>query len=130
MRDSVSNYDQSCSVDTDCELVSSGDYCGGECQCGRSTINVNAVAQFNADVASAQSGSDAPDTFCGCPLETEPCCRGGICQVQCSFPGDTLAACVDAGGTCMPFFMCAQPGPSNACAYSDEACCITANGAR
>jgi hypothetical protein len=49
---SASNYDQSCTVDTDCAIVSSGNYCATHrCLCGGSAINVGALAQFNADVA-------------------------------------------------------------------------------
>jgi hypothetical protein len=48
---SASNYDQSCNVDTDCWEVSSGDYCSAICRCGTSAINVEALAQFNADVS-------------------------------------------------------------------------------
>jgi len=83
----ASNYDQSCTVDTDCVRVAAGDYCGDECLCGgESTINVGALAQFNADVAKTPIGSDAVEGVgadCGCPAEIDnaPCCQGGQCVV-------------------------------------------------
>jgi hypothetical protein len=125
---SASNYDQSCTVDTDCSMVSSGDYCSATCLCGGSAINVGALAKFNADVAKTPLGSGAlGNVFCGCPFSWGPCCRHGTCVGErggCSSPSDSLPACADAGGTCMPFGSCGQPGPPDACAYSDEMCCV------
>jgi hypothetical protein len=124
---SASNYDQSCSTDTECAMVSSGDYCDSDqCFCGGSAISVGALAQFSADVAKTPIGTGAiPAAFCGCPLEGPPCCRAGVCTTTCSSPNDTLPACADAGGICMPpNVTCGTPGPSNTCAYADEPCCI------
>jgi hypothetical protein len=129
---SASNYDQSCMVDTDCAEVASGDYCsvsGGICpNCGGTAINVGALAQFNADVSKTPIGSGAlGDVSCGCRFVNGPCCRHGVCQGEveaCSFPTDTLPACADAGGACMPFVPCIRSGPPDACAYSDESCCL------
>jgi hypothetical protein len=129
---SASNYDQSCTVDTDCVEVSSGDYCSAAtCQCGGSVVNVGALAQFRADVSKTPLGSGALMSLpCGCPLAAGPCCRQGMCKAgfgeDCSSPADTLAACVDAGGTCRPSALyggCNQGAP-DACAYSDEVCCV------
>jgi hypothetical protein len=49
---SASSYDQSCMQDTDCVGVRSTNYCNAQaCLCGGSAINMSALAQFNADVA-------------------------------------------------------------------------------
>src|SRR5580658_820236 len=128
---SASNYDQSCNVDSDCVEISSGDYCSATfCQCGGSVINVGALAQFKADVSKTPIGSGAlMGTVCGCSVPAGPCCRQGMCKAgfgDCSSPADTLPACADAGGTCMPsvlFGGCNQGAP-DACAYSDELCCV------
>jgi hypothetical protein len=99
----ASNYDQSCTVDTDCVRVAAGDYCGDECLCGgESTINVGALAQFNADVAKTPIGSGAVEGVgadCGCPTEIDnaPCCQGGQCVVgRCPETVDAAPANDDA----------------------------------
>jgi hypothetical protein len=129
---SASNYDQACNVDSDCAEVSSGDYCSATiCRCGGSVVNVGALAQFNADVSKTPLGSGAlMGATCGCAVPGGPCCRQGMCQNgygNCSAPADTLPACADAGGMCMPSVLyyggCAQ-GPPGSCAYADEVCCL------
>jgi|GEM_PF-2409273 len=126
---SASHYDQACTVDTDCAIVSSGDYCVAGCLCGGSALNVSALGQFNADVSKTPLGSGALGmVVCSCPAEFGACCRQGICQASsgCFSPSDTLPACANAGGTCQPPFVtaCNHPGPADACAYSDELCCL------
>jgi hypothetical protein len=132
---SASNYDQSCNVDTDCREVSPGDYCSPICRCGGAAIHAKALAQFNEDVSKTPLGSGALGSVgCYCPFQEGPCCRRGTCVGErgaCSAPTDTLPACSDAGGTCVfqgsaPVSgLCAEPGPPDACAYSDEICCTT-----
>jgi hypothetical protein len=133
---SASNYDQSCTVDTDCVEVSSSDYCSTtDCQCGGSAINVGALAQFKADVSKTPIGSGAlMGKVCGCGIAFGPCCRHGVCQGgfgqgefgDCSSPADALPVCADAGGTCVlsAFAICGTAGPPGSCAYSDETCCV------
>jgi len=88
----ASNYDQSCTVDTDCTEVSSGDYCSGDCICGGSTINVGSLANFNEDVSKTPLDSGALGNFsCNCPGEVSPCCLGGKCQ-----PGPQCNSVADA----------------------------------
>jgi hypothetical protein len=77
---SASNYDQSCTVDSDCQVVSSGNYCSATCLCGGSAINASAVAQFNKDVSKIPVGSGARGPLCNCPVESLPCCRHGVCE--------------------------------------------------
>jgi hypothetical protein len=89
---SASSYNQACSVDSDCRMVSSGNYCSAGCLCGGSAINVAAVAQFNDDVSKTPLGSGAlGNVICACPAEAVPCCRHGVCEgsfAECSTLGD------------------------------------------
>jgi hypothetical protein len=90
---SASSYDQSCTIDSDCRMVSSGNYCAATCLCGGSAINAAAVAQFNEDVSKTPLGSGAlGNVLCGCPAESAPCCRQGVCEgsfAACSAPANT-----------------------------------------
>lgn len=122
---SASDYDQSCTVDTDCAGVTSGDYCSPGCECGGSAINVSALPAFNAAVAATPRGSGALGiTACPCPDTMGPCCRHGTCVGDCFSASDTLSACADAGGTCYPNTSCTPAGPPGSCAYADETCCL------
>jgi hypothetical protein len=92
----VSNYDQSCSVDSDCVLsagnfpIQSGNYCQRLCLCGGSAINKDAADQYVADVSRTLLGSGAvPRLACSCPSYSGPCCLGGTCAANCpSVPSD------------------------------------------
>jgi hypothetical protein len=124
---SASSYTQSCNVDTDCQEVTSRNYCVAGCLCGGSAINVGALAQFNEDVSKTPLGSGALGGFaCPCPASLGPCCRAGQCAMNCFSPADTLPACANAGGSCIlsTNAICGAKGPASACAYSDETCCI------
>jgi len=124
---SASNYDQSCAADSDCTGVTEGDYCSAtECLCGWGTISVSALPKYNADVAKTPIGSGAIEgALCNCPAEASPCCRSGACTMSCGAPADTLPECADAGGRCIyGATSCIPPGPPDACAYSDEICCL------
>ncbi len=124
----ASNYDQSCSSDSDCAQVAEGDFCvPGAAVCPTATINKGALPQYQADVAKTQAA--VCEALAGCPAFGGPCCRNGTCQTGtgCSAPTDTLAACADAGGSCSPFVTACGSmgaGPPDSCAYSDEMCCI------
>ncbi len=127
----ASNYDQSCTVDTDCASVSSGNYCAQLCMCGGSAINVAAEVRFNADVAKTPVGSGAVKNIaCPCVAAFGPCCRAGLCTTDCYATSDTLPACSNAGGQCAPpGAACGgtegpKLGPANSCAYDDEVCCL------
>jgi hypothetical protein len=88
---SASSYNQSCTIDSDCRMVSSGNYCSASCLCGGSAINAAAVAQFDEDVAKTPLGSGAlGHLVCPCPAEPVPCCRQGVCQA--SFAACSVAA--------------------------------------
>jgi hypothetical protein len=124
---SASSYDQSCAVDTDCEEVTSTDYCASSCLCGGSAINANALMQFKKDVAKTPLGSGSLSSpGCPCPPSFGPCCRGGKCTETCVSASDPLPACADAGGACIleANSTCGKSGPSTSCAYPDEICCL------
>jgi hypothetical protein len=124
----ASNYDLSCTSDSDCAGIIEGNFCESQCLCGaNSAISVAAMAQYDADFAKTPIGTGAVKTLdCGC-IETGPpsylSCRGGKCEFYSVPPSDTLAACADAGGTCQMGRACYN-GPPNSCAYPDEVCCF------
>jgi hypothetical protein len=79
----ASNYDQSCSVDTDCVAVSQVSVCPGwgGYGCILWTINKNASAQYMTAIS--QAIADKPFNGGGsCPEETSPCCLQGRCNVS------------------------------------------------
>jgi hypothetical protein len=128
----ASDYDQSCMVDTDCVAVGEVPSCPAFACDGCTTVAINksAMAQYMTALdrafASEQSG-----TGCGCPCESGAVCRSGKCQAAfCGPPAaDTLPACAnagDAGGMCAysANTTCSGTGPADACAYSDEFCCL------
>jgi hypothetical protein len=89
----ASDYDQSCSVDSDCvgtlaDLggipVESADYCSPGCLCGTGeAINKSAVAQFTAAVSNTPLLSD-PSPGCFCSVRsTVGCCQNGRCSTLC-----------------------------------------------
>jgi hypothetical protein len=101
----ATNYDQSCSVDSDCVgtgngySIQSGNYCQSMCvNCGRETINRLALAQYQADVAKTPVGSGAiPQEQCSCVMISPPCCANGLCAPSCASVSTTDAALNDAG---------------------------------
>ena len=128
----ASDYDQSCTVDTDCVAVGEVSSCPAfACDgCTTEAINKSVMAQYMTAFAQAFT-SKAPGTGCGCPCESGAVCRGGKCQAAfCGPPtADTLPACAnagDAGGMCLysANATCSGMGPPDACAYSDEFCCL------
>jgi hypothetical protein len=87
---SESNYDTSCSVDSDCiaavgaNIVQFGNWCVSECFCGGGAINKDSAAQYAQDVERTPLGSGAVSPgACGCPASFGPCCLQG----QCTFTG-------------------------------------------
>src|SRR5580658_5981 len=109
----AANYDQSCSVESDCigEVsvdsgpfsvtglpVTFGNYCAATmCFCGGGAISRKAVPQFIADVSKTPvgSGAIAPE-LCFCPQELPPCCANGRCTTS-PCPASTAEATLDAG---------------------------------
>jgi hypothetical protein len=100
----ASNYDQSCSADTDCAPVYSGYVCVPNCFCPQSAINVGALVQFNSDVAALENaaaggsnGQTGSGLGCGCN-PVKGCCQSGQCVVAngCQATADAGLAMVDA----------------------------------
>jgi hypothetical protein len=88
----ASNYDQSCSADSDCVAVGEGNACF-ECAlvCANAAINVAAHAQYLADVAKTFAGSKiGGGCAVNCPANFGGCCRAGTCHAdfQCATPAD------------------------------------------
>lgn len=120
----ASNYDQSCTTDTDCMAIGEGNACSLVGPCPSAAINKGAYSQYQSDIAQTPCYG-----LSGCPSGSGPCCRHGTCGLNaaCYSAADTLPACADAGGTCQPFVSgCGSmgAGPPDACAYSDETCCL------
>jgi hypothetical protein len=102
----ASAYDLSCSMDSDC-VASVGrfaldftivDYCVPACLCGMSAINRKSAEQYLADISRTPLGSGAP-TLCLCADNSSgPCCRAGICSVDCSGTTPRDSGQVAAGG--------------------------------
>jgi hypothetical protein len=123
----ASDYDQSCTVDTDCVEVSEVAECpAAACDsCGGSAINKSVMMQYMAAWEQAFA-SKTPGTACSCGGGQGPCCRSGKCTATCVSSTDSLPACAGAGGGCLLSHgaTCGTNGPPDACAYSDEMCCI------
>jgi hypothetical protein len=91
----ASNYDQTCSDDSDC-VTSAGrfainfsilNYCSDICLCSLNAINKNAADQYLADISSTPFGSGSfPRLTCSCTDPGGPCCRGGMCTLDCTPP--------------------------------------------
>lgn len=127
----ASDYDQSCVVDSDCVAVGQAPQCPATACDGCTTegINRSAMAQYMTAFARAQASSPmGPFDVCGCPCESGAVCHSSKCQAAfCEPPPpDTLPACADAGGRCAysANTTCNGAGPPDACAYSDEFCCL------
>jgi hypothetical protein len=127
----ASDYDQSCVTDTDCVSVRQVPECPvTNCLgCIPGAINKSGMARYMAALSNAVMLEPPGPPVCSCPCETGVAlCREGKCQAaRCSPPNsDTLPACANAGGTCgyVANTICNRTGPPDACAYSDELCCL------
>jgi len=94
----ASNYDQTCSVDSDCvgqvnvfsgalpsEIqVTFGNFCKDMCLCGPGAINSKAAQQYVADVTKTPLVTGAvPYVGCYCAPIGFLCCQSGLCSSQC-----------------------------------------------
>ena len=88
----TSNYDHSCTVDTDCVgtagqfPIQSGNYCQADCFCGGDAISVKAIARYVQDVSMTPVGSGAIRVICACGMVAPPCCANGNCTTVCPPP--------------------------------------------
>jgi hypothetical protein len=87
---SASNYDRSCTVDSDCVTrapgvehalpVLFGDWCSPMCICGDGTLNKESILQYQEDVSRTPLGSGAiPAPSCDCAEPIGGCCQQGQC---------------------------------------------------
>ena len=144
----ASDYDQSCSVDSDC-VISAGNfavnfhisnYCSIDqpvCfSCPLDIINQNSASKYIADISRTPLGSGAIQSpVCSCPFPAPPCCRGGTCTRNCAAPNDSGspwdAASLDGSTLCS---LLSGPvdagledaGPSRWCAPGQQ--CLMFNG--
>ena len=86
---SVSDYDNSCNVDSDCRGVPDTNPCLNQCKnCPTSALNIRAASKYMADYTALSPGNNL-NTNCSCPDYTNPCCRNGVCSassVTCNGP--------------------------------------------
>jgi hypothetical protein len=126
-----SDYDQSCTLDSDCIAVGEvatcpPDACSNQCLVG--LVSANVAAEYTAAIARATADIPplvAPE-FCNCELVLIPVCRNGKCENWTNSLPEAPSACTDAGAQCLPSTseVCGTPGPVGSCAYSDEVCCF------
>ena len=96
---SASQYDNSCTVDSDCVGVPSGDPCAGNCLsvCPTAALNVRVASQYLADLGAVMSAHNESPGVCSCPAIGAPSCCRGVCSVEgCSAAPDAGVA-KDAG---------------------------------
>jgi len=78
----ASDYDQSCTVDTDCVGIATGDLCDGQCtDCVTAAINVRDQAKYQSDFSSKVS----KEVNCPCP-SGDVACNAGTCGPATIFP--------------------------------------------
>jgi len=79
----ASDYDQSCTIDSDCVPINSAeDWCSSsQCACGATeAINVGDEARYMADWSKTPQGSGAAHPLCLCGLNVAvACCHAGQC---------------------------------------------------
>jgi hypothetical protein len=98
----ASDYDQSCSTDSDCVRVAGGvpvdfgDYCQFLCRCGLDAINRGSANQYVGDVSRTPLGSGCTyGQICSCGFAGGPCCREHKCT--------TGSVCICKGPLCASF---------------------------
>jgi hypothetical protein len=77
----ASDYDQSCTVNSECAAVGVGNACDPcTAACYNAAINYREVPRYLAAFAKAPSGSSA--LTCSCPAAFFSCCRDGMCHAD------------------------------------------------
>jgi hypothetical protein len=75
----ASDYNQSCSSDSDCVGITEGDFCDAICvDCVNAAINVAAESQYEADLESKNAGAGE---VCPCASGPPVTCKAGTCSV-------------------------------------------------
>ena len=80
----ASDYDRSCTQDSECTGIDEGDICSPECPgcVVNAAINVRNQARYLDDLRS-ESGARVP---CSCPQTPVVACKAGICGTTTFFP--------------------------------------------
>jgi hypothetical protein len=73
----ATDYDQSCTSNSDCVPVYQGSLCS-ECRCPNETINSAELAKYEA----ASNTPGQPPASCFCPAFPPPLCQQGVCTAQ------------------------------------------------
>ncbi len=112
----AANYDQSCSVDSDCVAVGEGSACSPcALACPNAAINVAGHAQYLLDVAMTPAGASGCTVSCAV-AELGPCCRNGACH------SDTQCSGVDAAADTGASDAGTEGGPDAADACAPSGC--------
>jgi hypothetical protein len=92
-----STFDQTCTLDSDCFMVTGGHFCSGApwCMCGLAAINVDGQSRYQQELKDIQSRLTPGPRGCSCPFLGRPTCVSKQC-VLCSGPS-TTPGCPDAG---------------------------------
>jgi len=82
---SASQFDNSCTVDSDCVGVPFGDPCINDCAsiCPMFALNIRVANQYLTDLKVVSAGRNE-NIICSCPcIPLQPCCRQGLCYNTC-----------------------------------------------
>ena len=77
----ANQYDNTCSVDSDCVGVPDVDPCSNLCPCPTAALNARVAYQYRSDFAALNAGRASG--VCNCPCIAAPCCRQGVCYNSC-----------------------------------------------
>ena len=80
----AADYDQSCSLNSECVVVTDGDVCLAGCACADAAVAASAEAAFRADfdAIDATCGPIPDGTPCAGCQESFPICVGGSCTTR------------------------------------------------
>jgi hypothetical protein len=85
------DYDELCTVSSDCTLIQTGELCDGSCDCGGSTpINVSGEPQYSQAISGIMLRA------CPCVPLASPACNAGVC-VSCDGPNPPPACLTNHG---------------------------------
>ncbi len=120
----ASEWDKSCSSDSDCVIVHEGDVCA-RCICGGTPVNVSEEPKYREALESIDCNPGPSD--CDCPLASDAWCDAGTCEVgtnpACTgIDGDGFfASCASCGEDCDS--ISTPNGTRSACGCSSSADC-------
>ncbi len=100
----AADYDQSCKVYTDCQLIAVGNVCEDSprsCPSIVDAINVSALAQYNSDVANTPAAS-MDFSECAASVGFACCGRDGFCHTNGADECFMLTPTCVPGDACLP----------------------------